>query len=208
MLAAVAALGLFALGSASASATTVLRLDPGPVAFSASKVKNTTSGAATLSLGAAGTIDCTIVEWEINVFSNSSLMYILAILVTLDFTSCTDSLQVITIESCSLAAGTTPSVAILATSTSGGTVTITDARVRCFIAGSGGASFCEYTMATAAGTATNSPSAIAFSSVAVNHVTGASGDQGALCGASGSFSTTLNHIVQSGTNRTVTLSTS
>jgi hypothetical protein len=42
----------------------------------------------------------------------------------------------------------------------------------------------------------------------VTHITGSSGDQGVLCGASGTFGVTLNHIVQSGTNRTVTISTS
>jgi hypothetical protein len=107
-----------------------------------------------------------------------------------------------------LAAGTLPSVHILATSTSGGTVTLIDPRVRCFIAGSGGASFCEYTATSASGTATNSPSAIVFSSVVVHHITGSPGDQGVLCGANGTFGVTLTHIVQSSTNRTVTISTS
>jgi hypothetical protein len=117
-------------------------------------------------------------------------------------------LLVIMIEECYLAPGTLPAVHILATSTSGGTVTLIDPRVRCTIGGSGGAAFCEFTMTSRAGTATNSPSAIAFSSVTVHHVTGSSGDQGVLCGASGTFSVTLTHMVQSGTNRTVTISTS
>ncbi len=208
MPAAMAALGLLALGSASASATTVLRLDPGPVAFSASTVTNTTSGSATLSLGASGTIHCSSTSFAATVPTGSSATSISATLNRLTFESCTDTLAVVVIDECSLAAGTTPSVSILATSTSGGTVTVTDARVRCFITGSGGAAFCEYTAATAPGTATNSPSAIAFTNVSVTHITGSSGDQGVLCGASGTFGVTLNHIVQSGTNRTVTISTS
>jgi hypothetical protein len=55
----------------------------------------------------------------------------------------------------------------------------------------------------------NGASTIAFSAVGITRVTGAPGDQGVLCGTgTGSFAVTLNHIVQSGTNRTVTISTS
>jgi hypothetical protein len=55
MSAAVAGVGLLALGSAPASATTVLRLDPGPVAFTHSTITNTSSHPAVLARGAAGT---------------------------------------------------------------------------------------------------------------------------------------------------------
>jgi hypothetical protein len=126
----------------------------------------------------------------------------------LTLSSCHDTLQVIVLEECTLAPGTLPAVHILATSTSGGTVTLGSPRVRCFIAGSGGASFCEYTMTSPAGTATNSPSSITFSSVNIERVTGSPGDQGVLCGANATFGVTLTHIVQSSTNRTVTISTS
>ncbi len=201
-------LGLLALGSASASASTAIRLDPGPVAFPAGgTITNTTSSSATLSLGATGTIHCGLVKGTATVASGASATSISATLTAITFSTCTDTLPVVTIESCSLAAGTTPSISILGTSSSGGTVTTTDARVRCFLGGSGGAAFCEYTAATAAGTAVNSTSTLAYSSVGVTHVNGASGDQGVLCGASGSFNVTANHMVQSGTNRTLTLTT-
>jgi hypothetical protein len=83
------------------------------------------------------------------------------------------------------------------------TTLVTDPTVRCNIAGST-TSFCYYTAASATGTGNNTASTLAFSSIGVTTVAG-SGSLGAACGSTGTFAVTLNHIVQGGTNRTVTI---
>jgi hypothetical protein len=76
--------------------------------------------------------------------------------------------------------------------------------VRCSIAGSTTA-FCYYTGTDVIGQGFNNPSILHFN-VGVDHVTGP-GDLAGACGTKGNFTTTLTHIVQVSTNRTITITT-
>jgi hypothetical protein len=196
---ATAAVGLLSVGIGSASATT-LRTDPGNVPFATGNVtlKNTTSGTATLTT-AIGSLSCTTTHFQATV-NNNHAATLTGTLSTLTFTSCTDTIPILTITSCHLH-GPTPGVAVTA-SGSGGSVNLTDVGVRCAFT-SGGA--CYFTAATASGVANNAASTLSYPSVNAVHTTATPDDLGFLCPSSGTFSTLLNHIVQSGTNRTVTI---
>jgi hypothetical protein len=111
---------------------------------------------------------------------------------------------VIAISSCSLVPGTFPTIHI---SSDPNIVTIDDPTLRCSIAGST-TSFCYYTAPVANGQANNALSTLSYSVGGVV-VAGGSGSLGAACGsAAGSFNVLLTHIVEGGTNRTVTITTS
>jgi hypothetical protein len=197
---------LLIVGAGSASATTVLRLDPGNTAFTGSNtITNTSSSNATLSLTGLGEINCASTKFDADVNSGSSATTIGGTLTALTFTSCTDTLPVITINSCHLypVGGAFPSLTINAINDTGGTQTINDATVFCPVAGS--TSGCYYTAATAVGTGNNAASTLSYNNVAVSTVTPTTNNLGAACGSSGFFSVTLNHIVQGGTNKTVTV---
>jgi hypothetical protein len=205
-LVAIAAIGVLALGAASASASTALRTDPGGGLLTGSTtITNTTAAPSVLTLTGLGVVTCNQTNFDANVTSNSSAGSITGTLATLTFTTCSDTLPVITISSCTLNPGTTPVVHIFASNDTGGTTTIDDATVRCNIAGST-TSFCYYTAATALGQGNNAASTLTYGSIGVG-VVGGSGSLGAACGSTGTFSSTLRHIVQGGTNRTVTVQT-
>src|SRR4051794_5346805 len=104
LLAAVAALGLLALGAVTASATTAVRLHNGTVVNGT--IKNTSSGPATLHTD-AGKITCTTTAFDADVNGNPAAT-VTGKLTTLTFTSCTDNLLAVNVLSCHLAAGTTP----------------------------------------------------------------------------------------------------
>jgi hypothetical protein len=116
------------------------------------------------------------------------------------FTTCTDTIPVLTITSCHRH-GATPGVAVTA-SGSGGSVNLTDMGVRCAFA-SGGA--CYFTAATANGVANNAASTISYTNVGAVSIAATADNLGALCPATSTLSMAFNHIVEVGTNRTVTI---
>jgi hypothetical protein len=92
-------------------------------------------------------------------------------------------------------------VHITGSSGAGGAVAINGVVERC--ANQSSTSACYYaTSAMANGVATNADSAIRFTNVPLTTVVPTTDSLAAgLCGASGTFSTTLTHIVQTSTNR-------
>jgi hypothetical protein len=208
LFAAVSALGLLAIASASASASTALRTDPGGGLLTGSTtITNTSASHATLSLPGLGTVNCAETKFDANVTRNSSATSITGSLAQLTFTSCSDNIPVIGIASCTLSPNSPlPVVHIIADNDVGGTTSITDPTVRCDIIASPNA-FCYYTPHIANGQGNNVLSTLTFNVTGVTNVPG-SGSLGALCGsAAGTFNVTLRHIVQGGTNRTITVTT-
>jgi hypothetical protein len=201
-------LAVLAIGASSASGSTALRTDPGGGLLTGSTtITNTTAAPSVLTLTGLGVVTCNQTNFDLHVNFSFSVfgVSVTGALTFGTFTSCTDTLPVITISSCTLNPGTTPSIHIFAGNDTGGTTTIDDPTFRCNIAGST-TSFCYYTAGTAVGQGNNTASTLTFSSVGVGTV-GGSGSLGAACGSSGTFSTTLRHMVQGGTNRTVTVQT-
>jgi hypothetical protein len=206
-LAAIAAIGLLALGSASASATTTLRTDPTGAPLSGSTtIRNTTSDPAVLATQ-AGTITCNQTLFDADVTSNTSAGSISGSLTALTFTSCTDTILAINVSSCTLRSGTTPTVSITSAA-GGGTVNLGSTTVRCATSLTQG---CYYNAASANGTATNTPSAIRYSGVAVSAQIPAGLTDAvsvANCGTTGTFSVALTNIVQGTGTNGVTIATS
>jgi hypothetical protein len=200
---ATAAAALLSVGLGSASATT-LRTDPGgqPFATGNVTVTNTSSGTATLTTS-LGNLDCTNTKFVADI-NNNHAETLTGSLTQLTFTSCTDTIPFLTISSCHQH-GPNPDVRVTSTGANTGSVNLSDVGVRCIFT-TGGA--CYFTAATANGVANNSASTISYTNVAASGITGTSDNLGALCPSSGTFSTVLNHIVESGTNRTVTVTAS
>lgn len=208
---AVALFGVLALGAVSASATTTLVTDPsGGLLTGSTTISNSGSTAATLSLTGVGEIVCSNTRFDADVNANQSATSITGTLTQLTFTTCTDTVPVLTITSCHLvpnATGQFPIIHITATGANTHTQLLTDPTVRCNIAGSA-TSFCYYTAHTATGLGTNTPNAVTFNVPVVTNVAG-SGSLGAACGASGaagSFHVGLTDAVQGGTGNRVTVS--
>jgi hypothetical protein len=197
---ATAAVGLLAVGFGSASATT-LATDPGSVPFPTSTVSitNTTSGTSLLTTS-LGNLTCTNTKFVATV-NNNHATTLTGTLGQLTFSSCTDTIPVLTISSCAMH-GASPTVHIMSTSPTTGSVNLTDVGVRCAFT-SGGA--CYFTAGVANGVANNTTSTISYTSVGAVGITGTSDNLGILCPSSGTFSTSLTHIVEVGTNRTVTI---
>jgi hypothetical protein len=206
LLLAITAFGL--LGAASASASTALRADLGGALLSGSTtVTNTTSDPATWTLAGTGAVTCSQTFIDANVSRSSSATSIPGTLAAFTFTSCTDTIPVITYSSCALSpVHPLPSVQISASNDTGGTLTINDLTYRCSIMGST-TSFCYFTAGAARGNGNNATSTLWFPSVGVA-VVGGSGSLGFACGSSATLSFFLRHIVQGGTSRTVTVTTS
>jgi hypothetical protein len=213
VLASLAAVGLLSLGSGAASASVALRIDPGNQLLGAPfTITNTSSGPSVFTLQGLGTFTCNQTTSETRLHANSGASSITGTLNALTLTSCVDTLPVMTIPSCTLdPTAAVPTVHITSDPPIAGVngqLNITDLRIRCNIAGSS-TSFCyfTYTSATAIGNVVNATSTITFPGVVVHHVTG-TGDLGGVCGSQANFTTTLRHIVEVGTNRTVTVTTS
>lgn len=191
---AVAASGLLAIGSASASATT-LNTDPGNVPFATGNVttKNTSSGVA-LFTTALGNFSCSTTHIEAAINNNHAAV-LPGTLNHFSLTSCTDTIPNLTFTSCHQH-GTAP------IDVSTATVTLTDVTIRCSFAET--SQGCYFTMSTAVGTVNNPASTLTFSSVSAGSVN-PTGDLFFFCPSSATFSVVLNHIVEVGTNRTVTV---
>jgi hypothetical protein len=215
VLASLATIGLLSLGAGAASAAhTTIRTDPdGAKLTGATTITNLASDQSTLTLQNLGAIHCQQTTFEATLHANTGTTSVTGTLNQLTFTNCTDSLPVIAITSCALdPTSSVPTIHIVADNSvdplAQGTVQVTDPRVRCSIAGST-TSFCYYTGTTssAIGNAFNSNSRIVFPNVTAHHVTG-SGDLSGACGTQGAFNATLTDVVQVGTNKTITVTTS
>jgi hypothetical protein len=134
VLAAIAAFGVLALGAGPASATTVLRLDPGNTVWSGvTKITNTTSDTAVLSTS-LGAVTCASTKFTADLTSHHSATSITGHLTTLTFSSCTDHIAAVNIQECGLHAGSPlPTVHITATSATANTIVVNNAVVRCSI---------------------------------------------------------------------------
>jgi hypothetical protein len=201
--------GLVALAGAvaPAAATTALRTDPGGALLSGATTITATPGGTLLAQTAGtGTSHCTEVGFSADVRSSSSATSITGTLTALTFTSCNGFLGLTTFESCRLSPGSPLPTVHVTAGAGGGTVALADVTLKCAIMNSTSA-FCYYTASTAAGNLANGPSTLTYSSVALVAAAG-SDSLGAPCGSSGSWNWTFTHIVQAGTNRTVTVTTS
>jgi hypothetical protein len=200
-LAAVAALALLALGSSSASASTQLRLDPGSILSGATTITNTSSSPATLSTN-GGEVTCQNTTFDADVASGSSATTISGQLTSLTFTTCTDQHVLLNFTSCHRHGTPLPAISV---NGSTGTVTLTDVIVRCVIQSSN--QVCYYTAATATGSANNALSTLTHTNIPVTGISAPTTDAlpPGACGTSGNFSFQLRHIVQGGTNRTMTV---
>lgn len=207
LVAAAAAFAILLLGAASAPATTVVRTHPGNqiVPAGATLTGGDNGGRAIAVLTSLGTISCgaysdgTLAQPDGNPAVTGTLnSFILA--------PCSDSFPVINITSCT-AVPPFPHITVTATGT-GGTNTLTNLYKRCTIAGSP-TSACYYYAATATALFTNVNATLTYANVAMQHTVppGGTGDLGALCGTTGSFSADFPDIHTTG-GRTLTVTTS
>jgi hypothetical protein len=201
LLSALAALGLLAIGAASSSAASYLHdnVTSGSLLASGTTVMPRSSDPAVLTLPGFGTVTCTNNTFDATVGVSGGAT-IGGTLDSLTFNTCTDTIPIITISSCHLVNGT-PSLTITATSHNGGTIAINDITVKCNAGGNNG---CYYTAPVASGAANNTGASLTYTNVNVTHTTG-SGDLGAVCGNSATFSTTFTDLTSAGTGRTVVL---
>lgn len=146
-------------------------------------------------------VHCTTNYIEAHVFAHTAAPTITGGVTSLTFTDCTDSVPVINIASCHL--DNVPQLHI--ESIAGlGLWDITDPILRCPIIGGGGAASCSYTSVVANGIFRNEKSSLHFTDVTATHVA-TTGDVGMSCGHAAEWSTTFTHIVQFGTNKTLTV---
>jgi hypothetical protein len=201
LIVATAATAVLAVGFGSASATT-LRADPGNTVFPVGNVTitNTSSNLAVLTT-ALGNITCSSTRFHADVEQNGAAT-LPGRLTALTFTGCDDTIPVIAVTSCHLYTGPVTTVSITA-SAGGGSVVLGDLIVRCAFAGT--TNGCYFTAASANGSANNAASTIQYSNVSATRVQPTTDNLGDFCPASGTFNVTLQHIVQAGTNRTVTI---
>jgi hypothetical protein len=196
LLAAMALVGLFALGG-TASATTVVT-EGGGTLGSGGTIMAGASDPATLTVTGLGTITCNTTTFDATLGGTTGDV-ISGTLSLLTFENCTDTIPVINITGCTIHGDAT--LDITGTGASSGTVGVTDVTEFCAVSGS--TSGCYYTAANAVGTATNS--SLAYSNIAVQHVATTSNDLGSLCGSGASFTVTLTHLTAAnGTTVTVT----
>jgi hypothetical protein len=205
-LAALAVFAVLALGSASASATTALRTDPGGGLLSGSTVRNNDSDPLLIATQ-AGTVTCneTFLDWDVN--SNTSPTSITGKLTKVTFTTCTDTILAVNILDCTLATGSVPTVTITA-GASGGTVALGDTIVRC--ATSTPFKACYYTSASSLGNGINATNTIGYANVGVTGITTGftDGTVPVNCGTSGSLGVTLTGIFQGAGANVVTITQS
>jgi hypothetical protein len=201
------AVALMATWASSADAHTLLLTDPGGNPLAGSTTIRSTARFGFHLEFAEGRITCNSGAFDVDVNANTSSPVITVTTTGLTFTSCTDTFPVVSIPSCALSPNSPlPTAQIYATSGTGGRLDIINPVVRCSIAGST-TSFCYYSAPTMSGTMVNATSRLTFSSGGVTNV-GGSGSLGVVCGTgSGSVNWIDDHVVQGGTNRTVTIGT-
>jgi hypothetical protein len=206
-LAAAGALGLLALGSASASATS-LRTDPGNVPLSGQQTLRAASSGSAVLNGPAGTWTCgrTLIDIDVNATTAATIT---GRLTALTFTSCTDTIPLLDFRDCTLHVPSIPTVSITAAA-GGGTVVLTDPVYRCTTSNASTGPACYFTLASAAGSFNNAASTITFTNIGVVGVTPTTDAIApANCGGTPSqLSFQLRHILQGTSTNTVTVTTS
>jgi hypothetical protein len=187
---------------------TAVRTDPGGALLTgATTLRNTSSGSAFFS-SVWGTLTCgqTLLAADLNANANATTS-ITGTVTSLTFTSCTDTISAVTYTSCSLhGGGTLPTVRLTGAPSGGGSMLLNHVVVRCGIAESAVAAC--YLDLNGNGSFGNAASSLSLSLPVQTVFPTATALPGAYCVESGSMNVTLNHIVQGGTNRTVTLTTS
>ena len=203
LLSALAALGLLVVGAASSSAASYLHdnATTGSLLPAGTTITPRSSDPATWVFPGFGTVTCTNNTFDATVGASGGAT-ITGTLHSLTLSSCTDTIPVLTISSCHLVNGGV-SLTITAHSHAGGTFSSNGITVFCSVNGANG---CYYTAATVLGGAANTGARLTYSNVSFVHSTG-SGDLGALCGNSASFSTTFTDLTSDSTGRTVVLNT-
>lgn len=183
-----------------AAAHTGLRLDPGDVPLPApTTFTSTTSDGFFLDAPGTGQLGCTNASFDIDASVITSATSIPGQLTALTAQGCTDSFPVLTFTSCHL--HNKVGVRIASTPT-GGTVTLTDPVLRCPTAVMGA---CYFTSAVAGGVYDNATSVLAFENVAYTPIAATSDSLGASCGAGGTWSVTFTHVVGGTANQTLTI---
>lgn len=202
-----AVLAILTAGVSPAGASTTLRTDPGGALLSGSTTVRSGAGGSFTAASQLGAGTCTEAGIDFDVQRNSSATSITGSLTSLTFTSCTGQFTGTTFASCTLSADDPfPTVHITA-GVGGGTVTITDLTVRCSFMSS--PSFCYFTATTVVGTFQNGPATLRSTNVAFTPTTGTTGLPFLGCGGTGTvWSWDLTDLVQSTTNRTLTVTTS
>jgi hypothetical protein len=193
-LGALATLALIALGATTSSAT--ITLEPAGAVPTGTHIVNGASDPATLTVTGLGTLTCNTTSTDITLSSNGNPTAS-GTLNSLTFTTCTDTIPVINLGECTLTTSPLPIVSITGTGPTGGFFAVGDTKVRCVLVGVGTptGSGCDYTMATASASVTNSPSKALFNGISAGHVSGGSNDLGStLCGTGATFSTTLTSL--------------
>jgi hypothetical protein len=161
------------------------------------------NGPAVITLSGLGTIDCTNNSF-IGTVSASGGATAGGTLNALSFTSCTDTLPVITITGCN-GVSPAPTVTITATNHNGGSWAWGNLFFRCNVAMS--TRKCYYKASTAAGSFVNSGAGLSFSGVAIAHnaPSGTSDDLGAGCGSIGFLDATFRDVRATTSGTTVLL---
>jgi hypothetical protein len=189
-----------ALIPVTASAHTELRLDPGDVPLPApTTFYSTTSDGFFLNAPGTGQLGCANASFDIDVSAITSTTSIAGQLTAFTAQGCTDSFPVLSFTSCHL--HNMVGVRIASTPT-GGTVTLTDPVLRC---GTMGVGACYFTSAVAGGVYTNATSVLAYENVAYTPIAVTSDSLGASCGTGGTWSVTFTHIVGGTANQTLTI---
>lgn len=175
---------LAVVGAASASAATYVHktTSTGNVAPSGSAVAGTQTGTALLT-SSSGNISCTSGSFSGTVGASGGAT-VTGSLSALSFSTCTDSIPLITVTGCS--AINTGSTGIVASSSSstGGSLNLTSVQVQCNFSGGGN---CVFSASTANGTYTNSTGNLVYSNVATT-------SNGFGCPSTGTFSATYNPV--------------
>jgi hypothetical protein len=198
--------------AAGSSRGIALRTDPGGgVLTGATTIKNTGAAPTVLAFSGVGVITCGVTQYHWHVNSNSGPVSNTGKATYGTFTSCTDTMPVITISSCTLSPDVSAPALHIRFSIPLSTVwrwLTAPFRKRCNVAGTT-TNFCYYAASSngAEGVGSNSADSITYTGEFITAV-GGSGSLGALCGGTGSMSATLTGIVQSGTGTRVTVTTS
>jgi hypothetical protein len=195
LLAAISALGLMSIGVATSSASTFLREGGGLVPNGAT-ITNGASHPAVLTVAGLGAVTCNSTVFNATVGASGGAT-ISGTLNSLSFTSCSDTIPVIDITSCTSTGSA--AATLTGTGTTTGTISLNDTKVFCHV--TGGTSGCYYTAGAASGNGFGNT--LSFNNIAVAHTTG-TGDLGSLCGTGATFSVTLTDLKTSA-GGTVTL---
>lgn len=206
---ALSATSVLALGASPSSATTTLRLDPSNTVFSgATQIRNNRADPAVFSTS-LGTITCPETDFEFDVSRHTSATSISGSLTTFTLTACTDTIAPVNITSCHLHQPTTAPGVTITGGAGGGTIVLSNTVWRCNIQNSPPPGFaCYYSASTANGSYSNSLNSLTFPTVTTSTVQPTSDALASgLCGSASTLGFSLTHIVQSTTNKTLTVTT-